>query len=139
MIPSNPLKDYQQRVPIGTYEDMKPYINRLMEGEQNLLWPSEIKWFAKSSGTTSDKSKFIPVSDESLEDCHFRGGKDVIAFYMKQNAPITPFSKGKGLTLGGSAEVNKFSNESYLRRPVRSPHQKTCPSGPSSYAHRLLK
>ena len=73
------IEDFQQRVPISTYEDTKPYIERLRNGEQNLLWPTDIKWFAKSSGTTSDKSKFIPVSFEALEDCHFRGGKDVIA------------------------------------------------------------
>ncbi|MFH0756451.1 MAG: GH3 auxin-responsive promoter family protein [Bacteroidota bacterium] len=109
----NSIRDFQQRVPISTYEDLKPYINRLREGEQNLLWPSEIKWFARSSGTTSDKSKFIPVSNESLEDCHFRGGKDVIAFYTKER-PDNAILKGKGLTLGGSVEVNKFSNESYF-------------------------
>ena len=106
------IEDFQSRVPISTYDDVKPYINRLREGEQNLLWPSEIKWFAKSSGTTSDKSKFIPVSFEALEDCHFRGGKDVIAFYTQQK-PENGILKGKALTLGGSAQVNKFSNESY--------------------------
>jgi len=106
------VEDYQQRVPISTYDDMKPYIGRLMEDEQNLLWPTEIKWFAKSSGTTADKSKFIPVSNEALEDCHFRGGKDIIAFYTQQR-PDNSILKGKGLTLGGSAEVNKFSNQSY--------------------------
>jgi hypothetical protein len=108
----NSIQDYQQRVPISTYDDVKPYIGRLMEDEQNLLWPTEIKWFAKSSGTTSDKSKFIPVSYESLEECHFRGGKDIIAFYTQQK-PDNGILKGKGLTLGGSAEVNKFSNQSY--------------------------
>jgi hypothetical protein len=108
----NSIKEYQERVPISTYDDVKPYIGRLMEDEQNLLWPTEIKWFAKSSGTTSDKSKFIPVSYEALEDCHFRGGKDIIAFYTQQK-PDNGILKGKGLTLGGSAEVNKFSNQSY--------------------------
>jgi hypothetical protein len=108
----NSIEDYQQRVPVSTYEDLKPYINRLREGEQNLLWPSEIKWFAKSSGTISDKSKFIPVSNEALEDCHFRGGKDVIAFYTRQR-PDNAILKGKALTLGGSAEINNFSNQSY--------------------------
>lgn len=106
------IEDFQQRVPISSYDDVKPYIARLREGEQNLLWPTEIKWFAKSSGTTSDKSKFIPVSNEALEDCHFRGGKDVIAFYTKQK-PDSAILKGKSLTLGGSAEVNKFSNQSF--------------------------
>ena len=108
----NSIKEYQERVPVSTYEDLKPYIKRLREGEQNLLWPTEIKWFAKSSGTTSDKSKFIPVSNEALEECHFRAGKDVIAFYTRQR-PENSILKGKALTLGGSAEVNKFSNQSY--------------------------
>ncbi len=107
------IEAYQQIVPLSSYEDLKPYINRLREGEQNLLWPSDIKWFAKSSGTTSDKSKFIPVSFEALEECHFRGGKDVIAFYMKER-PENGILKGKGLTLGGSAQINKFSNQSYF-------------------------
>jgi len=107
------IEDFQQRVPISTYEDTKPYIDRLRKGEQNLLWPTDIKWFAKSSGTTSDKSKFIPVSFEALEDCHFRGGKDVVAFYTKER-PENGILKGKTLTLGGSAEVNEFSNQSYF-------------------------
>jgi hypothetical protein len=106
------IEDFQKQVPISSYEDITPYINRLRDGEQNLLWPTEIKWFAKSSGTTSDKSKFIPVSNEALEDCHFRGGKDVIAFYTKER-PDNGILKGKTLTLGGSARVNKFSNQSY--------------------------
>jgi len=107
------IEEYQERVPVSTYEDLTPYIHRLREGEQNLLWPTEIRWFAKSSGTTSDKSKFIPVSNEALEDCHFRGGKDVIAFYNRER-PDNGILKGKGLTLGGSVEVNQFSNESYF-------------------------
>ena len=73
------FSEFQERVPVRNYEAYKPLISRVMEGEQNLFWPSEIKWFAKSSGTTSDKSKFIPVSWEALEDCHFRGGKDILA------------------------------------------------------------
>jgi hypothetical protein len=106
------IEEFQERVPISTYDDVKPYINRVREGEQNLLWPTDIKWFAKSSGTTSDKSKFIPVSNEAMEDCHFRAGKDVIAFYTKQK-PDSAVLKGKTLTLGGSAEVNNLSNQSY--------------------------
>ncbi len=106
------ISDFQKRVPISSYDDLKPYIKRLMEGEQNLLWPTDIKWFARSSGTTSDKSKFIPVSNEAIEDCHFRGGKDIIAFYTREK-PDSAILKGKALTLGGSAEVNKFSNQSY--------------------------
>jgi len=65
---------FKERHPLQTYEDLSPCIQRMRKGEQNILWPSEIKWFAKSSGTTSDKSKFIPVSQECLEECHFKGG-----------------------------------------------------------------
>ncbi|HNU41376.1 MAG TPA: GH3 auxin-responsive promoter family protein, partial [Cyclobacteriaceae bacterium] len=69
-------EDYKRRVPVHTYEQLFPYIERLMRGEQNVLWPSEVKWFAKSSGTTNARSKFIPVTSEALEECHFKGGKD---------------------------------------------------------------
>ncbi len=106
------FSDYQNRVPLQTYDEVKVYVNRLRKGEQNLLWPSEIKWFAKSSGTTSDKSKFIPVSEEALEECHFRGGKDILAIYTHNN-PETKVFSGKGLTLGGSHKIDNFSNQSY--------------------------
>ena len=106
------IEEFQQNVPLQTYDHIKPWVERLKSGEQNLLWPSEIKWFAKSSGTTSDKSKFIPVSNESLEECHFRGGKDVIAIYSN-NYPNAGLLKGKSLTLGGSHQINNFSNQSF--------------------------
>jgi len=106
------IAEFQQRVPIQTYEEVKIYINRLRQGEQNLLWPGEIKWFAKSSGTTNDKSKFLPVSKESLEECHFKGGKDVLAIYC-QNNPETRIFSGKGLTLGGCHKIDNFSTQSY--------------------------
>ncbi|MBN2667869.1 MAG: GH3 auxin-responsive promoter family protein [Bacteroidales bacterium] len=106
------ISDFQNRVPIQEYDDVKPYVNRLRDGESNLLWPSEIKWFAKSSGTTSDKSKFIPVSREALEDCHFQAGKDGIALYA-QRYPDTDVFLGKTLVLGGSHNINNFSNQSY--------------------------
>jgi len=106
------FSEFQERVPVRNYEAYKPLISRVMEGEQNIFWPSEIKWFAKSSGTTSDKSKFIPVSWESLEDCHFRGGKDILAIYS-QNYPDNKLFTGKGLTLGGSHQINSYSNQSY--------------------------
>jgi hypothetical protein len=106
------IKSFQQRIPIQTYEDVKPYISRLRKGESNLLWPGEIKWFAKSSGTTSDKSKYIPVSKDSLEECHFRGGRDVLAIYTHNNPDSKIFS-GKGLTLGGSHKIDNFNNQSY--------------------------
>ena len=106
------MEDYQKRVPVQDYDDIKKYIIRLRQGEKNLLWPGAIKWFAKSSGTTSDKSKFIPVSREAIESCHFRGGKDVLAFYTEQ-FPETRLFRGKGLTLGGSHQINNFNTDSY--------------------------
>ncbi len=106
-------ESFQTKIPINDYDSLKPLINRIRKGEQNILWPSEIKWFAKSSGTTSDKSKFIPVSKESLEECHFTGGKDVLAFYTN-NFPETDIFKGKSLTLGGSNKINNISNDSYF-------------------------
>lgn len=105
-------RQYQSRVPIQTYEDILPYVERQRAGEQNILWPTEIKWYAKSSGTTSEKSKFIPVSPEALEECHFRGGKDVMALYTKQ-FPDSVVLRGKALTLGGSHQINNYSTQSY--------------------------
>ncbi|MCL1822014.1 MAG: GH3 auxin-responsive promoter family protein [Prolixibacteraceae bacterium] len=106
------IKEYQEKVPLQQYENLKPWVDRLREGEKNLLWPGKTRWFAKSSGTTSDKSKFIPVTNESLEECHFRGGKDVIALYVRNN-PETNLAFGKSLTIGGSTQINNFSNNSY--------------------------
>jgi len=106
------ISDFQEAVPLRTYDDIKPYIDRLREGESDLLWPGQVKWFAKSSGTTSDKSKFIPVTKDALEDCHLRGPKDVFAIYIK-NYPDTKVLKGKTLTLGGSHRINNINNNSY--------------------------
>lgn len=100
-------EQFRQRVPIVTYEDLFPYIEKLMRGEQNLLWPSEIRWFAKSSGTTNARSKFIPVSNEALEDCHYKGGKDLLSIYVN-NYPDTKMFTGKNLVIGGSQQVNQF-------------------------------
>lgn len=106
-------EDFKNRLPIQTYEEVKPYVERLRAGEQNLLWPSEIRWFAKSSGTTNDKSKFLPVSKEALEDIHYRGGKDAAAIYFRMN-PESRFFSGKGLILGGSHSPNLSSNHSLV-------------------------
>lgn len=106
-------EDFKNRVPIQTYEEVKPYVNRLRAGEQNLLWPSAIRWFAKSSGTTNDKSKFLPVSKESLQDTHYQGGKDAVAIYLEQN-PDSRFFSGKGLILGGSHAPNLNSQHSLV-------------------------
>ncbi|HAH22192.1 MAG TPA: hypothetical protein DCL77_00200 [Prolixibacteraceae bacterium] len=105
-------REFREQVPIQGYEDIKPTVERMMLGEKNLLWPGETKWFAKSSGTTHDKSKFIPVSKDSLEGVHIRGGRDVLALYLK-NYPESEVFSGKSLTLGGSHKVNNFNNNSY--------------------------
>ncbi|HTL08161.1 MAG TPA: GH3 auxin-responsive promoter family protein [Chitinophagaceae bacterium] len=104
------LKTFKQTVPVHEYDDLKPYIERMMNGEENVLWNTPIEWFAKSSGTTSDKSKFIPVSKESLEENHFQASKDVLTMYYK-NFPESDLLTGKGLVIGGSHQVNKL-NES---------------------------
>lgn len=106
------IQQFQERVPVQNYDTLKPYIERMLNGEQNVLWPSEIKWFAKSSGTTSDRSKFIPVSEESLEECHFKGGKDMLAIYCN-NRPDAKMFTGKSLVLGGSHQINQLSPDSF--------------------------
>ncbi len=102
-------KDFANRVPLQDYESLKPYIKRLMKGEKNILWDKNIRFFAKSSGTTNDKSKFIPLTDESLKNCHYKSGKDIMAFYVSQN-PSTKIFTGKTLTLGGSQKITKNKN-----------------------------
>lgn len=105
-------KQFKQKVPIHSYDDIKPYIERVMKGEQNVLWPGEITWFAKSSGTTSDKSKFIPVSQDTLNDCQFRGSRDVLALYYNE-FPDAKIFQGKGLIIGGSHKVNELAPNTY--------------------------
>lgn len=106
------IRKFQERVPISSYEDLFPQIQRVLEGEQSVLWPGEIRWFSKSSGTTNDKSKFIPVSRESLDDCHFKAGKDMLAIYLHNN-PDSRIFTGKGLPIAGSHEINKLNQNSY--------------------------
>lgn len=103
--------DFSGRIPVQTYDDFIPWIERIRNGEKDLLWPGEVKWFAKSSGTTAAKSKFIPMTIDSLEDCHYRAAKDLILVYL-QNRPSSKILSGKGLTLGGSHRINRFSNNS---------------------------
>src|SRR5688572_27604877 len=104
-------EDFAARIPVQSYEQVFPYIERLMRGEQNLLWPSEIRWFSKSSGTTNARSKFIPVSQEALEECHFKGGKDLLCIYFN-NYPDSKLFDGKGLAVGGSHQINEFDTTS---------------------------
>jgi hypothetical protein len=105
-------EDYKERVPLQDYESLKDQIIRIKQGEQNVLWPTEIKWFAKSSGTVTGKSKYIPVSKESLIDCHYKGGKDLLSIYHN-NHPESKLILGKVLVVGGSSAINSFSNNSY--------------------------
>lgn len=104
------VREFKQAVPIHEYEDLKPYIERIMSGEQNILWNTPIYWFAKSSGTTSDRSKFIPISEESLEDGHFKASKDVLSMYY-QFKPDSELLTGKGLLIGGSHSINPMNAE----------------------------
>lgn len=104
------VKSFKEAVPIHEYDDIKPYIERIMQGEQNILWNTPIFWFAKSSGTTSDKSKFIPISEESLQDGHYKASKDVLSMYY-QFHPESNLLTGKGLVIGGSHNINPMNND----------------------------
>ncbi len=101
------IRTFKQTIPVHEYNDLKPYIERMMAGEENVLWNSPISWFAKSSGTTSDKSKFIPISEESLKQNHYQGAKDVLTMYYASN-PDSELLTGKGLVIGGSHQVSQF-------------------------------
>ncbi|MBS1687263.1 MAG: GH3 auxin-responsive promoter family protein [Bacteroidetes bacterium] len=105
--------DFKKNVPINDYDTLKPYIQRIREGNQNILWPSPITWFAKSSGTTSDKSKFIPVSKESLDDNHYKAGKDVLTLYLR-SFPQSSVLSGKCLIIGGSHQINQLNADSFF-------------------------
>ena len=98
--------DFAKRIPITTYEDNQSNYERARKGESNIFWPTPIKWFAKSSGTTNAKSKFLPVSNESLEECHYAASKDLLCLYLNNN-PDSELFLGKSLRLGGSKELYK--------------------------------
>jgi hypothetical protein len=100
---------FSQRVPVSSYEDLEPLIEQTRKGEQNVFWPTSIKWFAKSSGTTNAKSKFIPVSTEALENCHYAGSKDLLCMYLNNNEDSQMFT-GKSLRLGGSKQLYEDKN-----------------------------
>jgi hypothetical protein len=95
---------FSERVPLSSYEELQPLIERTRQGEQNVFWDTPIKWFAKSSGTTNAKSKFIPVSNDALEDCHYKGSKDLLCLYLNNNEDSEMFL-GKSLRLGGSSQI----------------------------------
>jgi hypothetical protein len=107
------VDDFRKQVPLQDYDSLKPYIDRMRRGEQNVLWPGETKWFSKSSGTTSDKSKYIPLSMDSLEGCHYNGGRDMVAIYCN-NYEDTKLFTGKNLSLAGNFVTDNFNeHESY--------------------------
>ena len=101
----NGYDDFTTHVPVNTYEELKGDIDRMRQGEADILWPGRVKWYAKSSGTTNDKSKFIPVSSEGLQKIHYAGGRDSVALYLRNN-PKSRMFDGKGLILGGSHAPN---------------------------------
>ncbi len=104
------IKEFKLRVPLHEYDDMQPYIKRMMAGEENVLWNAPVNWFAKSSGTSNNKSKFIPVSDESLKENHFQASKDVLTKYYK-NFPSSDLLTGKSLVVGGSHQISQLSED----------------------------
>ena len=106
-------EDFTQNVPVNSYEELKGDIDRMRHGESDILWPGQVKWYAKSSGTTNDKSKFIPVSSEGLQQIHYMGGKDSVAMYLKNN-PKSRLFDGKALILGGSHSPNYNLNNSLV-------------------------
>ena len=105
-------KTFTERIPVSTYEELEPLIERTRQGEQNVFWNEPIKWFAKSSGTTNAKSKFIPVSESALEDCHYKGSKDLLCMYLNNNENSDMFL-GKSLRLGGSSQIYENNNTSF--------------------------
>ncbi len=104
------LRAFKKTVPIHEYNDLRPYIERMIEGESNVLWNQPVNWFAKSSGTTSERSKYIPVSEESLQDNHFQASKDVLSNYYK-NFPSSDLLTGKSLVVGGSHQISTLNEE----------------------------
>lgn len=102
---------FSRNFPVVDYEDLSPWIQRMREGAENVLWPGRTTWFARSSGTTGSVSKYIPVTDDVLQRCHYRGGYDVLSFYVKHD-PSTRFYLGKGLTLGGSHQMEENRGQS---------------------------
>lgn len=104
------IRKFKEHIPIQEYNDIKPYIDDLMKGGENVLWNTPVDWFAKSSGTTSDKSKFIPITQESLEDCHFQAAKDVLTLYYNYNTE-SDLLTGKGLVIGGSHQISRINSD----------------------------
>ncbi|WP_298322468.1 GH3 auxin-responsive promoter family protein [uncultured Dokdonia sp.] len=105
-------REFADRIPVTSYEENQEYIERSRKGETNIMWPTPIKWFAQSSGTTNARSKYIPVSPESLEKCHYAASKDLLCMYLNNNEGSQLFS-GKGLRLGGSKQLYQDNGTVY--------------------------
>ena len=110
---TNSYEKFAMNVPVNTYEELKGSIDRMRHGEADVLWPGRVKWYAKSSGTTNDKSKFIPVSRQGLHDTHYAGGACAVAYYLHNN-PKSRIFDGRALILGGSHEQNYNVKESLV-------------------------
>ena len=106
------VDEFRSRVPISSYDDLEPWIMRMRQGETDVLWPGKVQWFAKSSGTTSSKSKYIPVTEEALQDCHYKGGKDLLAVYY-HSYPETEFLSGKTIGVAGSIQEENDTSDSF--------------------------
>ena len=106
-------ENFVRQTPLNTYEELKGFIDRMRHGEKDVLWPGRVKWYAKSSGTTNDKSKFIPVSTDALHDTHYAGGKDAVVWYLRNN-PKSKIFDGKALILGGSHAPNYNLSDSLV-------------------------
>lgn len=109
----NHIKDFQQQVPLHEYDTIKPYIDKMMQGEENILWNTPIHWFSKSSGTTSGKSKYIPVSEETLSDCHYQAAKEVVSIYQ-HHFYHNKLLSGKTLVLGGSHQITQYNEDIHI-------------------------
>ncbi|HBZ35884.1 MAG TPA: hypothetical protein DEO33_05660, partial [Rikenellaceae bacterium] len=109
----NNVEEFQKKVPLRDYDSLEPYIDRIRRGEDYVLWNTKVKWFAKSSGTSSSKSKFIPVTNESLNNCHYNGMKTLLASYVNSN-PDSRLFDGKSLTLGGSTSIDEIGDGNTL-------------------------
>ena len=106
------IKEFKAQVPIRTYDDIKPWISRARDGERDVLWTGDVTWFAKTSGTTSDRSKLLPVTKDSLKTCHYKGGRDLLAMFCDQR-PQAPLYSGKHLIIGGSSSLHPDGSGSY--------------------------
>ena len=104
--------DFRERVPIVHYEDFEPYIEKARQGQKDVIWPGQIRNFAKSSGTTNAKSKYIPITEDSLEHCHMKAGKDMVSIYAN-NHPDNQLFTNKNLRLGGSATLYEQFNTKF--------------------------